>query len=453
MDAVLEDATNKASIGKDGNKKLRKLRVLAFNFEMAALLHDVGHSPMSHTLEKFFEIAEDISGLLMKCVRNKTFARDLSELWYSTDKPGSHEVVSAIIVCDCFKDDLHELCKNRKYSIDLEFIVRCIIGMVYSDKSIAYVHYKNALIRLLNSRAIDMDKLDYIKRDSIVSGYDNISVDTQRLLNSLTAVSFKSGVQDSIMLAFGKSSISVVQNVVDCRNMLYTWVYGHHKVVYESKYLFPRAIEKIIDKVEADGGSRKALLNQYFSTNAIKERLCADDDIWYLFKEHQDIIEVAELLDRRRHRTALWKTRVEFDLLFPTENSQAVGKFNVTQMTNEVESWGATYEEFLAYIDAEYSADGKSNVAAFIVPKTKESYINANDVYIAINNDSYSYNYFRAIADNNRSDSRFSYVYIDKNALSELYKLELSKDKHEFTRKFVEYIKKYPKFVLQPDFK
>ena len=47
---------------------------------------------------------------------------------------------------------------------------------------------KNCLIRLLNSSTVDVDKLDYIARDTQMSGYDNIVLDTERLLGSVCLV-------------------------------------------------------------------------------------------------------------------------------------------------------------------------------------------------------------------------------------------------------------------------
>jgi len=135
-----------------------------------------------------------------------------------------HEVISGIIVWECFKDELPKLCANRKCDADFEFVIRCITGVCYTKDDTPDIYYRNALICLLNSNAIDVDKLDYIKRDSIISGYDSISVDTHRLLNSLTTVTVKKrDGKTTSTLAFGKSALSVIQNVVDYRNMLYTW--------------------------------------------------------------------------------------------------------------------------------------------------------------------------------------------------------------------------------------
>ncbi len=418
------------------------LEALAYNFEMAALLHDVGHSPMSHTLEKFFEQSEDINSKLVSLVDDNNFKKDFNNV-----RPSTHEIVSSIVICECFKKTLEILCDNRDYIFDLEFIVRCIIGATYCEE-VSNKYYKNALIRLLNSGAIDVDKLDYVKRDSIVSGYDNISVDTNRLLNSLTVVPLNSKRSDAFTLAFGKSALSVIRNVVDCRNMLYTWIYGHHKVVYESDYLINKAVNKLIT-IEPQ------ILTELFSVNAIIKDLCCDDDVWVMLKKHSEIQEVAELLNRQKHRTALWKTKVEFDLLFPhNEKAIAIGDFDVSQMIRAIDAWREgldDYEKFHEYIDAEYSDVGKSKVAIFIKPKVKVSAIRPNDVNVYIYGKLYQYTSLDMVAEKMR-DSAYAYVYIDDTALKKEYANSLINKKTEFIQQFADYIKKYPKFCLLPDY-
>lgn len=440
---IATSAIQKAlEISASESGRIHDIRSLMFNFEMAALLHDIGHSPMSHTLENLFTESEDIPNMLNSRVGNLEFKMDLD---YSS--PSAHEIISSIIVWDCFQKELKELCSQRNFSLDLEFVVRCIIGAIHRNVT-PNMYYKNALIRLLNSGAIDVDKLDYIKRDSIVSGYDNISVDTQRLLNSLTIVPFDESKKDAFTLAFGKSALSVVQNVVDCRNMLYTWIYGHHKVVYESDYLLIESVKKSIEK-------DKGILSRLFSVNAIVNDLCCDDDVWVMLKSQKGIPEVSELLDRRKHRIALWKTKVEFDLLFPrNEKTIAIGDFEVSKMIRAVDAWREgrkEYEEFCAYIDNEYCARGKSKAAIFIKPKIKVSAIKPNDVHIAINKKIYQYTSLEAVAEKTR-DSTVVYVYIAEETLKKKYKDQLCNKKQEFIQEFANHIKNYPKFCLLPEY-
>lgn len=69
----------------------------------------------------------------------------------------------------------------------LHFIARMILGLKYTDYRPEY-QIRNCFIELLNGENFDVDKLDYIIRDTKMSGICNISLDVERLINSLTIV-------------------------------------------------------------------------------------------------------------------------------------------------------------------------------------------------------------------------------------------------------------------------
>ena len=229
-----------------------------FTFEMAALLHDIGHSPFSHTLEDYFKnyYYKDLEGVKSKDIINILFENmekiqiELCEEDFTTfksdcncAKSAPHEIASCIIILRCFKDILDKLAQSRCTKINYCLLTRCILGAQYSSPNIIN-NYKNCIIKLLNS-SIDVDKLDYISRDSQVSGYDNTMVYTNRLLKALNLALYKdTDTTYKMCIAFKKTALGVIQNVVLSRNSLYTWIYSHHKVKYES-YLINEAINAI----------------------------------------------------------------------------------------------------------------------------------------------------------------------------------------------------------------
>ncbi|MBQ8120304.1 MAG: HD domain-containing protein [Ruminococcus sp.] len=162
-------------------------------FDIACLLHDCGHSPFSHTLEFHYD-KEPISGgdslhdLLKRYNGSEEFKKDYS------GQGAPHEKMSALLVSTHFKERIDSIIKNHKLdkiddeSDSIEFIVRCIIGCTYKNTDINRNQIKNCLIELLNSKSIDVDSLDYIVRDSKLSGVDNMNIDIERLIGSLTLV-------------------------------------------------------------------------------------------------------------------------------------------------------------------------------------------------------------------------------------------------------------------------
>lgn len=170
-----------------------KYRIL---FEIACLLHDCGHAPFSHTLEFHYdtECIDDkkitpLKAKLLEYNGSTAFKKDYESQGY----PGSaHERMSALLVCTEYKNTIDELISRYDLNADsdsnVEFIVRAIIGCKYKYVYNQQNQIKNCFIELLNSNSIDVDSLDYIIRDSKLSGVDNINIDIERLLGSLTLV-------------------------------------------------------------------------------------------------------------------------------------------------------------------------------------------------------------------------------------------------------------------------
>lgn len=188
---------------KQGDIKRKHFNVIAFDdknllfwdkcevlFQIACLLHDCGHAPFSHTFELFYEHPSKIQPTLVdklkQCLASDEFKNDFSQ------QGSQHERMSALVVCIEYWDKIEEILNGYKLKTpedknEVEFVARMIIGCQYkTDTQINRI--KNCLISLLNSTSIDVDKLDYIVRDSKLSGMDNMSVDVDRLLGSLTLV-------------------------------------------------------------------------------------------------------------------------------------------------------------------------------------------------------------------------------------------------------------------------
>lgn len=211
VDALLENFSKQTywNIYSDDSRYIfwAKNKVL---FLLACLLHDIGHAPFSHSLESFFT-ANSSTDSYRQIQQYITDVSPTTPDWLRRCKP--HEAVSALIVKEKFKDNIrHILCELGKKAYpapivqsfsehakpfprlddsaiddDINFIARMIVGFPYEefepDRQI-----RNCFIQLLNGKNFDVDKLDYIIRDTRMSGIDNISIDVKRLLRSLTIV-------------------------------------------------------------------------------------------------------------------------------------------------------------------------------------------------------------------------------------------------------------------------
>ena len=274
-------------------------------FKLACLLHDVGHAPFSHTGEGFY-LGKDhdytqLHNKLIETIGNENFSKDIPEDSSSAAAP--HEIMSAIIGIlefEMFFDSVEQK----------EFFARCITGYKYSEGTIEN-NIKNCFISMLNSKVIDVDKLDYLIRDAYITGFDTVNIDFERLLSSLT-ISKDSG---KYKIAYYKNAISVIENVVYAHDAERKWLQTHPVVLYEA-YILQHIISYLSEKID-DNEKRLFSLEslskkgQQFK-NGLSSSLLCDDDIIYLMKNsfHSQLCE--EFFERRIRRHPVWKSEAEY---------------------------------------------------------------------------------------------------------------------------------------------
>ena len=140
--------------------------------KIAILLHDIGHGPSSHALEH-------------------SFASNIP-----------HEHLSLL-----FMQRLNDQF-NGKLSLAIE---------IFKNK-----HPKQFLHQLVSSQ-LDMDRLDYLKRDSFFTGVTEGNIGTERIINMLDVVNDKLVVEEK--------GIYSIEKFLIARRLMYWQVYLHKTVV------------------------------------------------------------------------------------------------------------------------------------------------------------------------------------------------------------------------------
>ena len=287
-------------------------------FLYACLLHDVGHAPFSHTGEGFYlPVKRDytiIHEQLKEAVDLQDFTDDIPLTDpanpQATKAANPHEIMSAIIGIKQFP----ELFKDAE---EKSFFARAIVGYHYKKNS-KENGIKNCLIDLLNSKYIDVDKLDYLMRDTYMTGFDSINIDYVRLLNSLNIIIDDT---DKAHLVFEKNAISVIENVVYARDLEKKWIQLHPAVLYEI-YLIETSINFLNSKVNDENtGKRLFSYEALIETGVeLKEHISikflCDDDIIFLLKNTYDFPLFKEFLNRNLRKHPLWKSESEYKSYF-----------------------------------------------------------------------------------------------------------------------------------------
>ena len=143
----------------------------------AILLHDIGHGPFSHTLEKSI-----VQGL-------------------------SHEELSLMII--------HQL--NVEFGNRLSLAIEIIRDT-----------YPKRFLHQLVSSQLDMDRLDYLSRDSFFTGVAEGTISAHRIIKMLTICNDE--------LVVESKGIYSIENFIISRRLMYWQVY-FHKTVMAAEYM------------------------------------------------------------------------------------------------------------------------------------------------------------------------------------------------------------------------
>ena len=278
---------------------------LQINLSIAALLHDVGHCPFSHLGELEFDKTK-INEKLLDCIENEGLQSLYNELKTDFEGPNKigakHEKMSCIIILTIYKkviDDFINSNHSNNVKIDYDLIIRSIIGFQYNNNVIDN-KIKNVLISLVNSNIFDMDKLDYVMRDSYYTGIGTPDIDIERLFRNM----FLSDAGDNYGIVFTNRAVPVLQNMIESRDELYMYVYNHHTAVFSDfmySYILRRLDHNYRDfSLLLDNNNNKNIQetlpgmfekDELFSVDAIFENHRSDSSLITLLNETQNKFE------------------------------------------------------------------------------------------------------------------------------------------------------------------
>lgn len=316
-------------------------------FELACLLHDVGHAPFSHTGEMLY-LKEGDRSILHRELVDLTGDQSLeTEIVRNAYKAAPHELMSAIVSLRSFDDQIPTEVRS--------FFARCICGYKYVDAMDREKSYMNCLIELLNSKIIDVDKLDYLLRDAYMTGFDTVSIDYSRLLGSIR---FRENSQGLYHVCYYKSAVSVIENVVYAHDAERKWIQNHPIVLYDA-----HLIEEMMTLIVHDIFNEDYLKENYLTDEGVRisgigrVRLISDADIRYLMKNLPKSELCNEYYDRRLRKHPIWKTEAEFQAIFEgRENDLSVIKEEFDSLKDYLRSQGLPFlinENALASCKAE----------------------------------------------------------------------------------------------------
>ena len=242
--------------------------------QIAILLHDVGHGPFSHALE--YSLLEGIR----------------------------HEHISLLLMRYF----------NRLFNGELELAIK-----IFTDQ------YERRFFHQLVSSQLDIDRLDYLQRDSMFTGVSEGTIGADRIIKMLDIVN------DNIVVE--EKGIYSIENFLSARRLMYWQVYLHKATVSAEKMLI-----MLIQRAKFLYGQGESIfatpalqvfLEQDVHLSDITENVeilkafasLDDYDIWAAIKvwaQHPDRILAslsAMILERRLFRVVLSNTRFSEDAI------------------------------------------------------------------------------------------------------------------------------------------
>lgn len=266
--------------------KLKDINEIIIRGKISALIHDIGHGPFSHVVDRFVGFKKGLFSYPDKVFSLIYLRKYLKSLIQDIDK------------------------KFSKIDIKYENIEEIL------DDSIRPKEGYNELIAELLDSALDIDRMDYLRRDSYFSGLKLGIINSNKIIDHIIPYS-----EDSIItIGYSEDAIPYIRDFLSSRINMYVNCYEHPTKLASERMLI-KALEHIYEntfnrKLNLDDIillTDKQLIDLIISASKFTDipfkliNLIQSGRIFKLIATYnlgakRDVIEVKQFLKDRRRR-------------------------------------------------------------------------------------------------------------------------------------------------------
>lgn len=302
---------NKSSVENEMKNEVFQMQfaraVLFQSVRLACILHDIGHFPFSHAVERAF--SQYLDYLNPKEMESNDIYRKYNSKVDYVEKQ-IHERIGLGILQEIIPSgerDFHKLCRH---------LARIILIGSHSE----YNNIVHPLYTIISSE-LDSDRLDYSLRDPRSSGLELGAIDIERLLSNFTL--FKDGEEFEILPK--ANALSSIESFYHQRFLTYKYLIYHHSKarmdeivkeitvllveIYNSKDINYVSIKKVLEDYNFNYLWEKCDTREYYYCN----------ENWY-FTILQVIYIIIQSIGNLDDKTAKLKVLIETFIFRKTEN-------------------------------------------------------------------------------------------------------------------------------------